>query len=208
MDRSKSPEIEEYLEALARYQESGRKPKVKDLAKDLGISPASVSGMLKKLSGNGLVRRERYGEISLTHKGRELGKAVLRKHRLIERFLAFIGVDSRKLHKEACVLEHAISDDVEAALGRAISRSGWGKIGPADVKPLCDMADGDKGEVVFVAGGIRACRRLTDMGLTPGVRIIVSRPSTRAGPVGVLVRSSSLAIGRELAKKIFIRVKA
>lgn len=206
MDRSKSPQIEEYLEMLVRYQERGQKAKVKDLAKDLGISSASVSGMLRKLSAKGLVRYARYGEISLTSEGGKLGRSVLRKHRLIERFLAFIGVDRRKLHKEACVLEHALSDDVEKALRQVIKEPDEGML-PPGVKRLSEMKDKEKGEVVFIAGGIHVCRRLTDMGLTPGTVMTVQRHSSRVGPVEVLVRSSSLAIGRGLAEKVFVRVK-
>lgn len=203
----KSPEIEEYLETLVRYEEDGRKAKVKDLAKELGISPASVSGMLKNLSRKGYVEYERYGDISLTPKGEKLGKAVLRKHRLLEKFLALIGVDSKRLHKEACMLEHAVSDDVEKAIRHAISRVGDIEIKSEHIKRLSDMAHEEKGTVLFMVGGARACRRLTEMGLTPGTRIMVQRHSSRVGPVEVLVRSSSLAIGRGLAEKVFVRVK-
>ncbi|RLG19286.1 DtxR family iron (metal) dependent repressor, partial [Candidatus Micrarchaeota archaeon] len=116
----KSPQIEEYLETLVRYKEAGREPRVKDLARDLGITAASVSQMLRKLSERGLVKYEKYGNIKLTTKGDEAGRAVLRKHRLIEKFLAMIGIRKHRIHNEACVLEHAISDDVEQALRRVV----------------------------------------------------------------------------------------
>ena len=205
--KKKSPEIEEYLETMVRYEEKGKKAKVKDLAKDLKISPASVSGMLKNLSEKGFVKYERYGDISLTTKGEKLGRSVLRKHRLIEKFLTLLGISRRKVHEEACVLEHAVSDDVERALRHAISTAGKVEINAEDVKRLSHMKGKETGTILFIVGGKQVCRRLTDMGLTPGTRITVQRSSSRAGPVEVHVRSSSLAIGRGLAEKVFVKVK-
>ena len=202
----KTPQMEEYLEMLVRYVERGRQPKVKDLSRDLGVSPASVSEMLNKLAARGMVSYERYGEIRLTPAGEKLGKSVLRKHRLLEKFLILIGVKKARVHEEACVLEHAVSDDVEKALRKAIVSPERPEIKPEGAKRLTDMKRGVRGKVLFVAGGTAASRRLTDMGLTPGTNLKVTRPSSRMGPVEVQVRSSRLAIGRGLAEKVFVKV--
>jgi DtxR family Mn-dependent transcriptional regulator len=207
MVKKRTHELEEYLETLVRYKEGGKQPKVKDLARDLKISAASVSQMLKKLSKRGLVQYKRYGEIKLTPKGEKMGRTILRKHRIIEKFLALIGINHGKIHEEACVLEHAVSDDVERALRHAIWTSRKPEIKAENIKRLTDMKKGETGAVVFVTGGRHACRRLTHMGLTPGTKITVSRASSRMGPVEVLVRSSSLAIGRGLAEKVFVKVE-
>lgn len=203
MKKKPSPEIEEYLEALVRYEEDGRAPKVKEIASELNVSPASVSQMFKKLSSKGLVQYERYGDVKLTRKGKRLGQDILRKHRFIEKFLMFIGVKKDKIHHEACVLEHALSDDVEKALRSKFS----GCIGNIeDVVPLTDMRRGEKGRIVLVRGGCDSCKRLSDLGLTPGTEIEVSRSSSRAGPVELILRSSCLAVGRGVASKIFVEV--
>jgi DtxR family Mn-dependent transcriptional regulator len=197
--KKRTPELEEYLETLVRYKEEKKEPKVKDLSKDLGVSAASVSEMLKKLSGKGLVKYERYGEIALTTKGEKLGRDVLRKHRLIEQFLILIGVKKDKIHDEACILEHALSDDVEKALRRALEDQP--DVKHKDVKRLTDLKKGDKATIILIV-----CRRLTDMGLTPGTTISIGRASSRVGPVEVCIRDSCLAIGRGLAEKIFVKV--
>jgi DtxR family Mn-dependent transcriptional regulator len=203
MKKQQSPEIEEYLEALVRYEEEGRAPKVKEIAAELKVSPASVSEMFKKLSSKGLVQYERYGNVKLTSKGKRLGKDILRKHRFIEQFLMFIGVRKNKIHTEACVLEHALSDEVEKALRSKFS----GCIGNIeDVVALTDMKSGQKGRIVLVRGGCDSCKRLTDLGLTPGTEIEVRRSSSRAGPVELVLRSSCLAVGRGVAGKIFVEV--
>jgi DtxR family transcriptional regulator, Mn-dependent transcriptional regulator len=203
MKKRQSPEIEEYLETLVRYEEEGKAPKVKEIAKELKVSPASVSEMFKKLSSKGLAQYERYGDVKLTTKGKRLGKSILRKHRFIEKFLMFVGVKKNKIHHEACVLEHALSDDVEKALRSKFS----GCIGNIeDVVPLSEMKTGGKGKIVLIRGGCDSSKRLTDLGLTPGTEIEVSRSSSRAGPVELILRSSCLAVGRGVASKIFVEV--
>ncbi len=199
MTKKRSPEAEEYLETLVRYKDMGKEPKVKELAKDLGVSSASVSEMLKKLSRKGLLRYERYGKIQLTKRGEEFGRDILRKHLLLERFLEFIGVKRSRIHDEACILEHALSDDVEKALRRTM-------VDRENMKRLTDMRQGEEGTILFVSGGREACKRLTDMGLTPGTKVEVSRASSRAGPVELSIRSSCLAVGRGIARKIFVEV--
>ncbi|MBN1169977.1 metal-dependent transcriptional regulator [Candidatus Micrarchaeota archaeon] len=199
MKKIQSPEIEEYLETLCRYAEEGRQARVKDLAGDLGISAASVSQMLKKLSEKNLIKYEKYGKIRLTKKGEEIGRSILRKHRLVEKFLGFIGV-KRNVHEEACLLEHAISDQVEEAIIKTMKKS------MKKIRVLAEMKNGESGIVLFIEGGSTACKRLTAMGLTPGTKIEVERESTLIGPVEISIRSSRLAVGRGLAKKIYLAV--
>lgn len=206
MENKRTPESEEYLELLARYEEGGKEPKVKLISRGLGVSPASVSEMLKKLSGKGLVEYERYGKIRLTKKGMAAGRKVLRKHRLIEDFLAWAGVKKACAHREACALEHVVSDEVEEALKKAMGTQ-KGKAGQGNkIKRLVELKKGEEGRIVIICGGRSSCRRLTDMGLTPGAKISVSRASGRMGPLEIRVRSSHLAIGRGIAEKILVRV--
>ena len=204
MDKKRTPELEEYLETLVRYKEKGVKPKVTQLSKDLGVSASSVSEMLKKLSEKEFVKYRAYGEIELTEKGEKLGRAVLRKHRLLESFLTFIGVKKTKVHDEACVLEHAISDDVEKALRDVLTVAVEHGVKKENIKRLTELKQNQKATIIFVTGGRSARKRLTDLGLTPGTQITVDRTSAREGPVGICIRTFCLAIGRGLAEKIFV----
>ena len=82
----------------------------------LGVAPASVSGMLKKLERDGYVEYVARGEVKLSRSGLEVAVRVLRRHRLAERLLTdVLGMPWDEVHEEACMLEHAISDRVEAA---------------------------------------------------------------------------------------------
>lgn len=207
MVTKRSPETEEYLELLVRYKEAKKQPKAKMLSGDLGVSAASVSEMLQKLAKKGLVDYKKYGEIKLTKKGEKVGKEILRKHRFIEKFLVRIGMKKSKVHKEACVLEHVLSDDVEEALEKAMRAPGALKIEKSNIKRLVDLKKNENGIIVLVSGGAQACRRLTDMGLTPGTKVTLNRASSKVGALEVCIRSSCLAIGRGLAEKILVRVK-
>jgi len=201
-----SKEIEEYLEILYRFKEKEKTAQTKEIAEKLEVSNASVSEMLKKLSEKGLVKYEKYKGAELTKKGEELGKKVLRKHRLIEKFLTLLGVKKSKIHDEACVLEHAVSDDVEKALRNALLSSKNPEIKAENVKRAIDLKKGEKGKIVFIVGGMGVRRRLEDMGLTPETIITIKRPSKFVGPIEICVRSSCLAIGRKIAEKIFVEV--
>jgi len=201
-----SKEIEEYLEILYRFKEKGKIAQTKELAKELKVSNASVSEMLRKLSEKGLVKHERYKGAELTKKGEELGKKVLRKHRLIEKFLTLLGVKKSRIHDEACVLEHAVSDDVEKALRNALWSSKNPEIKAENAKRAIDLKGGEKGKIVFIVGGTGVRRRLEDMGLTPGTMITIRRSSRFVGPIEICVRSSCLAIGRGIAEKVFVEV--
>lgn len=205
MATKRSPEIEEYLELLVRFKEGGKTPKVKALSEGLGVSAASVSEMLGKLAEKGLVEYERYGEIRLTREGEKEGRKVLRKHRFIEDFLVRIGLKEGRAHQEACALEHVLSDDVEKALRGAMGSGA--EVGGKKLKRLSELKKGEEARILLVSGGKEACRRLTDMGLTPGTKVRLSRASSRVGAVEICVRSSCLAIGRGLAEKILVEVE-
>ncbi len=116
-----NPQVEEYLEAIYRKKEKGEDAKTNALANELGVSPASVSEMLRRLEQRGLLVHASYKLIELTRKGEAIGKKITRRHRLIEKFLALLGV-RKNLHGEACVLEHAVSDEVERAMARFIRK--------------------------------------------------------------------------------------
>ena len=207
MAKDRTPETEEYLELLVRYKEEKKQPKVKNMGEDLGVSSASVSEMLGKLSKKGFVDYQKYGEIKLTKKGEKVGLEILRKHRFIERFLMRLGIRKNKAHEEACALEHVLSDDVEEALRKALHSPHGADIKGKNIKRLADLKKGERASIILVSGGREACRRLTDMGLTPGAKVKLSRASSRIGALEITIRSSCLAIGRGLAEKILVKVE-
>jgi DtxR family Mn-dependent transcriptional regulator len=112
-----STSTEEYLEALYTLTQDGIAASTSDISKRLNIAPASVTEMLKKLADNGYVNYSPYQGVTLTPKGFDLAEKMARKHRLLERFLHdILHIGNDKVHKEACAMEHALSDETERAL--------------------------------------------------------------------------------------------
>ena len=106
---------EDYLECLVRIeQEEGAEDGVRsvDVAKRLNVSKASVNKAVAALKAQGLIDQSHYGKVILTDQGREVGTAVWYRHRLIRTFLVReLGVDFERADSEACMMEHALSED-------------------------------------------------------------------------------------------------
>ena len=196
-----SPEIEEYLETLCRKKERGEPARTTDIAKELGVSAPSVSEMFRKLSDGGFIDHSPYQGAVLLKKGEETGRRILRKHRLIEEFLALVGVKPRRIHAEACVLEHAVSDEVEMSLRNVISA----RTACMELVPITSLKAGEAGTIMLVDAGTKASKRLADLGLTTGTRVTLVKSTPLGGPVRVAVRSTSLALGRSVASKVFVK---
>jgi DtxR family transcriptional regulator, Mn-dependent transcriptional regulator len=114
-----SEAIQDYAKAIYALQRRGDDHPVatNDLAERLGVTPASVSAMLKKLAERGLVEHVPYKGVALTETGQRVALEVMRHHRLLELYLAeHLGVPWDRVHKEAEALEHVISEDLEARI--------------------------------------------------------------------------------------------
>ncbi len=223
---------EEYLEAIYTLTEGGKTAKTSELADCLKIAPASVTEMLIRLSTDGYIKYQPYYGAKLTRKGLEVAKKIKRKHRLLERFLSdVLNIEKEEVHEHACKMEHSISDEVGDALCKALAQPDTcpddGKtIPPCDKKitsciecneakekrkkelvSLNTLKEGQKGIVAFIRGGKDLIQRLIDMGLCPNTEIQVLRSAPLAGPVEICVRGSNLAIGRDIASKVFVEAK-
>src|SRR5271166_2588439 len=115
MESLRSPAVEDYSKAIFSLQSHSDEPvSTNALAERLGITPGSVSAMLKKLDELGLITHVPYRGVRLTAEGRRLALEVIRHHRLLESFLAEeLGMPWDRVHAEAEVLEHVLSEDLE-----------------------------------------------------------------------------------------------
>src|SRR2546430_7446453 len=118
-----SPAVEDYTKAIYALQERGDGCAVtaNALAERLGVTPASASAMVKKLAGMGLVSHVRYRGVQLTAKGSAIALEVIRHHRLLEAYLSeSLGVPWDRVHDEAEVLEHVLSEELEELIARKL----------------------------------------------------------------------------------------
>ena len=103
--------VEDYLKAIYRLSGGGAPVSTSDIAQLLDLSAASVSGMVRRLSEQGLVEHAPYRGVELTSDGRRIALRMLRRHRLIEAYLVeLLGYSWDTVHDEAERLEHAVSE--------------------------------------------------------------------------------------------------
>src|SRR4051812_41097241 len=116
-----SSAVEDYAKAIYALQRGEGAVSTTALAERLGVTAASASGMVRKLDEHGLVTHVPYRGVRLTDEGRRLALEVLRHHRLLELYLAeSLGVPWDRVHDEAEVLEHHISEELEELIANAL----------------------------------------------------------------------------------------
>jgi len=117
---SNSQAIEDYAKAIyaiAAERGDGELVQNGEVAERLGITPATATSMLQRLAELGLVEYVPYKGVRLTGAGEKLALEVIRHHRLIEAYLAeALGMPEDRVHEEAEVLEHYISEELEALI--------------------------------------------------------------------------------------------
>jgi DtxR family Mn-dependent transcriptional regulator len=205
------------MKAIYRLEREGPGVTTSALATELGVAPASVSGMLKKLVTEGYVEHEVRGDIRLTRKGLEVAVGVVRRNRLAERLLTdVLGMPWDEVYAEACILEHAITDRVEerlvAALGDPQTCPHGHPIPPKDltepVRAGIPLAQVEAGKRVTVSGVTEQMpeilRYLGQVGLRPGARLEVVAKAPLGGPVTIDVDGQRHAISLELARTVMI----
>jgi DtxR family Mn-dependent transcriptional regulator len=209
---------EEYLEAIYRLEREGPGVTTSALAADLGVAPASVSGMLRKLSNDGYIEHRARSEAKLTREGLVIAVRVLRRHRLAERLLVdVLGMPWDEVHDEACKLEHAISQSVEdrliVLLGDPKVCPHGHPIPPADLSdperpgiPLAQLATGDDAQVFGVTEELsEILKYLGEIGLRPGADVRIVDKAPLGGPITVAMSSGAKhAISLELAKMVTV----
>src|SRR3989442_4625119 len=114
-EESLSATVEEYLETVYNMNMEDEVVIGARLAEKFRVAPPTVTEMLKRLVRDGYVEMDNKRQVALTEAGNRAAEAVLRRHRLTERFLVdMLGMQWHQVHEEACRLEHFISGAVEA----------------------------------------------------------------------------------------------
>jgi DtxR family transcriptional regulator, Mn-dependent transcriptional regulator len=112
---------EEYLQTMFWLQEAGLQINGANIARAMQLSPPTVHEMIGRLEGDGYIERADDKSLTFTDRGRDEAQAIVRRHRLIERFLTdVLGVPWDEVHEEAERLEHAMSPVLEARMLAAI----------------------------------------------------------------------------------------
>jgi DtxR family transcriptional regulator, Mn-dependent transcriptional regulator len=211
-----SRSVQDYVKELYKLQAGGR-ASTSAVAERMGVAPASATAMLKKLAQLGLVEHEPYRGARLTPAGERVAIEMIRHHRLLEQYLSkSLGLSIDALHAEADRLEHALSEELEAAIDASLgfpTHDPHGDPIPSAALELDLAVDGTLADVE--AGGGAVVRRVPDsdrellryldeLGLVPGERVEVVSREPFDGPIFVRARGADHAISRDLAARIGI----
>lgn len=213
-----SESVEDYLRAIYELGRERELVTTGVLAERLGIAPASVTGMLKRLAEAGYLAHTPYHGVVLTDTGRKIALEVLRHHRLAERYLAeALGVPWDQVHAEAHRWEHVLSEDLEDRMDAALGYPSAdphgspipardGSITALPILRLADLAPSQSAVVAEVSDGDpELLRYLGGLGLYPGAEVTVIARAPLDGPWTIEVAGDRHAVGHAVATHVFIR---
>lgn len=216
MHNKLSSQCEDYLKTL--YQLGATDIGTQNLADQLKVKPASVTGMLKKLAELGLVRHTPYQGASLTESGERIALELLRHHRLLETYLhQALGYDLHELHHEAERLEHHISEVFEARIDAILGFPTHdphgdpiptleGQLPPAARHPLTALQTGEKATIGRIEQQTpEFIKHMVLLGLKPNATVKILETNLQSGTVrlevdGVAIHTLSL----QAAQKLFV----
>jgi DtxR family Mn-dependent transcriptional regulator len=213
--------VEDYLKAIYDLELVGAPASTNDIADRLAISPASVSGMVRRLADQGLITHEPYRGVRLTGDGRRAALRTLRRHRILECYLTeVLGYPWDRVHAEAERLEHAASEELvermASALGDPVQDPHGapiptrdGRVEESALRTLAEAAPGEQVRVRRVHDKEpERLRYLAELGIRPGsvVRILDKAPFD--GPITLWVDEAgggaTRAVGVGLAAQVFV----
>ena len=208
-----SPAVEDYAKAIYALEQREGAVSTNSLAERLGVTPGSASGMLKRLGELGLVEHRPYHGVSLTEDGRRVALEVMRHHRLLELYLVqSLGVPWDRVHQEAEVLEHVLSEELEeliaAALGDPTHDPHGDPIPTRDLrieegesKSLQELEPGDRAKFTRVSDSDpEMLRFLAERGIAPGGELEVIDKQPFDGPLFVRFGEDIHVLGGGLAR--------
>jgi len=210
--------VEDYLKAIYAIGRGTGAAATNEIAQRLAIAPASVSGMVRRLADQGLLAYERYRGVRLTDAGKRAALRTLRRHRVIEAYLAeALNYPWDRVHAEAERLEHAASDELIDRMAATIgepefdphgapipTRDGGIAEGPAG-RALSELAPGERGHVARVEDeDPDQLRYLGSLGIRPGVEFELVERAPFGGPLTVNVSGAARQLGPALAAHIVV----
>lgn len=213
--------VEDYTKAIYALEtrDDGTAVTTNALAERMGVSPASASAMVKKLDGLGLVTHQPYHGVELTAQGRKVALEVLRHHRLLELYLAeSLGVPWDRVHDEAEVLEHVLSEELEELIAAKLGDptrdphgspipTRDGQIEETATVSLQSLEPGMCGRFVRISDADPAMLRyLSARGISPGDLFEIVEKQPFEGPLFARFGDAVHVLGGDLARAMCVEV--
>jgi len=213
--------VEDYLKAIYDLERGAQAATTNEIAERLAISPASVSGMMRRLADQGLITHEPYRGVRLTEDGRRAALRTLRRHRILECYLTeVLGYPWDRVHDEAEQLEHAASEELIERMASALGDpahdphgapipSREGEVDEPTLRTLADAAVGEQVRVRQVMDkDAERLRYLAELGIRPGALVRILERAPFDGPITLGVGRTGAGvtrvIGPALAEQVFV----
>ncbi len=210
--------MQDYLKTMWHLAcETGEPVSTTALAEALGVAPASVTNMLKRLAELSLVEWEPYRGVVLTPAGEKIALEVIRHHRLIELYLAeALGYSWDQVHEEAERLEHHISEQFEAAIAELLGHPTHDPHGDPiptpdlqivaiPTRPLTTLDPGHRGIVRRVANQEpETLRSLAEKGVRLGILVCMVKLNADHQAVEVEIDGERVKLAWDLAQGIYV----
>jgi DtxR family Mn-dependent transcriptional regulator len=222
MPKTMTKSAQDYLKRIYELTECGLPASTNDLARELEIKPASVTGMIQKLAAEkpALVEYQKHQGVTLTPAGKRAALEVIRHHRLLETWLVqTLGYSWDEVHEEAERLEHVISEDFERRIAAALgnpTRDPHGELIPTedlkmpvdDSTPLSALRPNQSATIQrVISQDPNLLRHLDSLGLTPGVQIEITDYSSFDNNLTIKVGRKSNVLGLNITTKIFVEIE-
>ena len=209
-----TPAVEDYAKAIYSLTHRGAEAATTTaLAERLGLTPGSVSAMIGKLAEAGIVEHTPYHGVHLTAEGERVAMAVLRRHRLLESFLAeILEVPWERVHDEAEVLEHALSAELEELIARKLGDPEFdphgdpiptrdGRIEETATESLAELEPGARSRLVRVSDSDpEMLAHLSGLGIAVGSELELVERQPFEGPCVVRFEGAMHPLGIALAR--------
>ncbi len=225
-----TPRAQDYLRTIYQLSSKGSKVRLVTLSEALGVRMPTALQMVRSLAGQGLIKYEKHGEIELTEEGRRIAEEIQTKHNLLFEFLTkYLGVDPEVAERDACGMEHHLSEETYDRLLKFIEfMEGcphglprwlegfhfflkWGRrpvlraeeeavILP--MRRLPDLEPGEAGKVVAIKADPDERLRLAEIGIVIGSSVIMVGKTGEA--VRIRVMGEELDLSMEVASLISV----
>ncbi len=234
-----SESLEDYLETIFELVRDHKVARIRDIAAARDVRSASVIPAMRRLAEMGLITYEKREFIDLTPEGDMTARRIYARHRTLTRFFRdVLGIPNDIAQKDACSLEHSLSDEGmdhivrflefisscpeggsvlarfrNCALVNGESRtcSGGCSVSASErmqsiakTVSLRDLKPGQSGTVIRIDGTGPVRQRILDMGLIPGVHVILERVSPAGDPIWIKYQGSQLSLRRKEAQRVLL----
>ncbi len=213
--------LEDYLETIYRILGRSSVARVRDIAEEMEVSPASVTPAMKRLAEKHLIKYSKRNYIDLTEKGLFIARRTMTRHNLLFRFLTeILGINRNQAESDACAMEHFLSDSSMERLAaffeflaacpelQALIDAGFADCPGADegleLLRLIDLEPGSSRRIARINSGQKRRRQLIDSGFIQGARIILIRPGSTDLPFIVNLDGYDQELPEEIAECVLV----